>query len=223
MNASSTTAERRQPLSVAVLISGRGSNFRALHQAADRIGIRIPVVISNRPDAEGLKYAQTAGVPACCIDRRKYSRSAFDQALQAKLDSLQPELLVLAGFMHILGDAFVADWSARMINIHPSLLPKYPGLNTHRNVLANGDSEHGASVHFVTAKLDGGPVISQCRIPVMPEDSPQSLARRLLPEEHRLLVRTVELFAGRRVELRDNLICLDERLLNDALQLDQDL
>jgi len=170
---------------LAVLISGRGRNLQALIEA-HRDG-RIPAgfagVISNRADAAGLERAREAGIPAVLVPHRDYSvRAEFDAALAQALRRLQPDIVALAGFMRILGDEFVHEFEGRMLNIHPSLLPKYPGLDTHRRALQAGDAEHGATVHFVTPALDGGPRVIQGRFRVRPEDDAETLAHRTLEE-----------------------------------------
>jgi phosphoribosylglycinamide formyltransferase-1 len=179
--------------SLVVLCSGRGSNLQALIDAAERAELpaEIVAVCSDKPDCPALERARQAGIATCALRQRDFSdRAAFDRALIAEVARFQPDLIVLAGYMRIIDPAVVAPWSARMINIHPSLLPKYPGLHTHARAIAAGDAEHGSSVHFVTAELDGGPVIAQASLPILPDDTPASLAARLLPLEHRLLVAT---------------------------------
>lgn len=189
---------------VAVLASGRGSNLHALleaEQGAQLGSARIVVVGSDRPDAMALRVAANAGVAAFALRTRDYaSRPAFDQALFQRLDQYRPDLIVLAGYMRVISGDALLPWQGRVINIHPSLLPKYPGLETHRRAIEAGDAEHGASVHWVTAELDGGPVIAQVRLPIVAGDTPDLLAARLLPLEHELMVRCVRelsLAAGR--------------------------
>jgi len=209
-----------------VLISGRGSNFAALAQACadDRVPGQVAAVISDRPDAEGLVQAESLGIDSILIDRTRHaSRSEFETSLAAAIDGLRPRYIVLAGFMRILSGDLVSHFAGRMINIHPSLLPSYRGLNTHRRVLEAGDSEHGASVHFVTPALDGGPVISRVTMPVEPEDTPDRLAERLLPLEHRLLPATMALLLTQTVECRDEIIFLDDQPLARPLCLGHDL
>ncbi|WP_295454092.1 phosphoribosylglycinamide formyltransferase [uncultured Thiodictyon sp.] len=189
-------------LPVVVLISGGGSNLGALIAEQSRWPYRIVAVISNQPGARGLERARAAGIPAQVLDHRAYpDRAAYDLALAAAIDRHDPGLVALAGFMRILTPAFVARYPGRLLNIHPSLLPKYPGLHTHRRALEAGERAHGASVHFVTAQLDGGPVIMQARLPVLPGDSPETLAARVLVQEHRLYPRTVGWFAQGRLRL----------------------
>ena len=176
---------------LAILISGRGSNMRAIARACAerRLDARIVGVVADRPDAPGLATAAGLGLPTEVVERRAFAdRKAFDRALAARLSALAPDRVVLAGFMQILGAELVDAWEGRMLNIHPSLLPKYPGLDTHARALAAGDSEHGASVHLVTAELDAGPVLAQARVPVRRDDTAETLAARVLAEEHRLYV-----------------------------------
>lgn len=200
-----------EPLRVAVLLSGRGSNLGALIKASQRdLPIALVGAFSNKADAPGLGLAAAAGIPTQVFEPRLYpDRAEFEQALFAAVAASGAELLVLAGFMRVLGAASVEQWRGRLINIHPSLLPKYQGLHTHERAIQAGDSEHGASVHFVTPVLDGGPVLMQVRVPIEPGDTGDSLAARLLPEEHRLLVAAVRLFAQRRVRLDDGRIFVD--------------
>ncbi|HVH35648.1 MAG TPA: phosphoribosylglycinamide formyltransferase, partial [Tahibacter sp.] len=183
------------PLRVAVLVSGRGSNLQALI-AAQRSGalpIDIVVVASNKPAAEGLRHAQDAGIATVALDAAgRRDRAAYDAELFARIAAFTPDLIVLAGFMRVLDAAVLAPWAGRIINIHPSLLPKYPGLHTHQRALEAGDAMHGASVHFVTAELDGGPVLACSEIAVESGDDADALAARLLPREHALLCRCVQ-------------------------------
>jgi formyltetrahydrofolate-dependent phosphoribosylglycinamide formyltransferase len=174
---------------VAVLISGRGSNLQALldNQGADA-GYEIVVVGSNVPDAYGLERARAAGVEALAIDHKNYKkdREAFERALDADLRKRGVEIVALAGFMRVLTPFFVRAWSGRMINIHPSLLPKYPGLHTHQRAIEAGDAEAGCTVHLVTEGVDEGPLLGQARVPILPGDTPDALAARILVEEHKL-------------------------------------
>ena len=192
----------RAPLGVVMLISGRGSNLQAIIQCvqAGRLPIEIRAVISNRPAVAGLQLAAAAGIPTEVIDHTRFTeRAAFDQQLQTCIDGYQPDLVVLAGFMRILTAAFVEHYRGRMLNIHPSLLPAFPGLDTHRRALDAGVTEHGASVHFVTAATDGGPVIAQARVPVRADDTPDSLAARVLEREHHLFPLVILWYAQGRV------------------------
>lgn len=186
------------PLRLAVLASGRGSNLAALlaAQAAGRLPIETVLVASDRPACQALDVARAAGIPVAALRPRDHrDRAAFDRALFERVAAAAPDLVVLAGFMRILDGDVVTAMPWPMINIHPSLLPRYPGLDTHARVLAAGDAEHGASVHLVTADLDAGPVLAQVRMPVRADDTPERLAARLLPLEHALLVAVVGLFA----------------------------
>ena len=191
-------------LPVVVLISGRGSNLKAILDAVthDSLPIAIRAVISNRPQAPGLQFAQAAGVPTVTLDHRSFpTREAFDTALAQTIDRYDPRLVVLAGFMRILGRDFIARYRGRLINIHPSLLPLFPGLDTHARAIAAGAKEHGATVHFVTDEVDGGPIIAQARVPVRPDDTPTTLAARVLEQEHRLLPQALRDFALGRLAL----------------------
>jgi phosphoribosylglycinamide formyltransferase-1 len=182
---------------IVILISGRGSNMEAIVRAqqAEAWPARIAAVISNKPDAKGLAFAQAHGIPTAVVPNKEFpTREAFDAALQATIDRFEPDLVVLAGFMRILTAPFVEHYAGRMLNIHPSLLPLFPGLHTHRQALDAGVAEHGATVHFVTAELDHGPAVIQARIPVLPGDTEDSLAERLLAEEHVIYPKAVRLF-----------------------------
>lgn len=181
---------------VAVLISGRGSNLQCLIDACAEpdYPARIVAVISNRPDAYGLERAREAGIAAIGIDHKAYdSRESFEAALDAALREAGAEFVCLAGFMRILNESFVNRWEGRMINIHPSLLPKYKGIDTHRRAIEAGDTEHGCTVHWVTPGMDEGPVIAQARVPVLAGDTPETLAARVLVEEHRLYPQALKL------------------------------
>lgn len=214
----SSSAER---LKVAVLLSGRGSNLGALIAAAGGdLAIDIVGAYSDRPDAPGLALATAAGITTAVYVPKDYAdKGSFEAALFAAVAASGAGLVVLAGFMRVLSAASVDAWRGRLINIHPSLLPKYQGLHTHARALAAGDREHGASVHFVTPVLDGGPILMQTRLPILPEDSADSLAARLLPQEHRLLTASVRLFAERRVRLTEDHIEVDGVALAEPLTL----
>ncbi|HVH35646.1 MAG TPA: phosphoribosylglycinamide formyltransferase [Tahibacter sp.] len=209
------------PLRVAVLVSGRGSNLQALI-AAQRSGalpIDIVVVASNKPAAEGLRHAQDAGIATVALDATgRRDRAAYDAELFAHIAAFTPDLIVLAGFMRVLDAAVLAPWTGRIINIHPSLLPKYPGLHTHQRALDAGDALHGASVHFVTAELDGGPVLACSEITVETGDDADALAARLLPREHALLCRCVQWIAEGRVAWQDDRLQFDGAPLTDVLR-----
>lgn len=210
-----------EKLPVVVLISGGGSNLQALIDAAKKgAAYRIVGVISNKADAHGLVRAEQAGIATAILDHRDFAdRDSFDTALAALIDTFQPGLIVLAGFMRILTPDFVRHYAGRMLNIHPSLLPKYQGLNTHARALEAGDTEHGCSVHFVTEELDGGPVIAQARVAVLPGDAPQDLADRLLLQEHRLYPAVVQWFATRRLRWQDAGPLFDDQPLTTPQQL----
>jgi phosphoribosylglycinamide formyltransferase 1 len=172
---------------IVILISGRGSNMQAIVErcAAEGWPARVAAVIANRPDAAGLVFAQSHGIATAVVDHRAFaSRDAFDAALAEAIDAHQPELLVLAGFMRILGDGFVRRYEGRMLNIHPSLLPAFPGLHTHRRAIDAGCKLAGATVHFVTTELDHGPIVVQAVVPVLPGDDEDALAARVLAREH---------------------------------------
>ena len=189
---------------IVILISGRGSNMEAIVrvQRAEAWPARIAAVISNKPDAKGLAFAQAHGISTAVVPNKEFpTREAFDAALQATIDRFEPDLVVLAGFMRILTAPFVEHYAGRMLNIHPSLLPLFPGLHTHRQALDAGVEEHGATVHFVTAELDHGPAVIQARIPVLPGDTEDSLAERLLAEEHVIYPQAVRLFIEDRLSI----------------------
>jgi phosphoribosylglycinamide formyltransferase 1 len=188
--------------SVVILISGRGSNMRSIIEAG--VPARIRAVISNRPDAAGLEYAREHGIPTAVVDHTAFAdRAAFDAALSAEIDRHAPDLVVLAGFMRILTPAFVDRYRARMINVHPSLLPAFTGLHTHRRAIEAGCKVAGVTVHFVTGELDGGPIIAQAAVPVLPDDSEATLAARVLAQEHVLYPDVVRWFVTGRLSLRD--------------------
>lgn len=201
---------------VVVLISGTGSNLQAIIDAASSgdAATDIVAVGSNRPQAAGLERAQRAGIATFALDHRTFpDRETFDQELAAHIDPYRPDLLVLAGFMRILSPGFVRRYRGRLLNIHPSLLPKYPGLQTHQRAIEAGDTEAGATVHFVTEELDGGPPVIQGRVVILPGDTPDRLAARVLEVEHRIYPRAVRWFASGRLALRDNRATLDGRTL----------
>ena len=196
---------------ITVLVSGRGSNLAALLAAMREgaLGGGITRVIANNPDATGVAVARTHGVETTVLDHREFaSREAFDSALALAVDGERPDLVVLAGFMRVLGDPFVRRYANRLVNVHPSLLPAYPGLHTHRRALADGARVHGCTVHFVTPEVDAGPIIAQGVVPVLDDDDESSLAARVLAQEHVLLPAAVRWFcegrlviAGRRVRV----------------------
>ena len=190
-------------MSVVVLISGRGSNMRALLDA----GLPVSAVISNRADAEGVAHAAARGVATGVVEHRKHAtREAFDAALAAQIDRFSPRLVVLAGFMRILTPAFVERYQARLLNIHPSLLPAFPGLDTHERALAAGVKVHGCTVHFVTAELDHGPIVIQAAVPVLPGDDAARLSARVLAQEHVVYPRAVRWFLDGRLTLVNGVV-----------------
>ena len=201
---------------VVVLLSGTGSNLQALIDscAIKDSPARIRAVISNRADAYGLQRAKDAGIDTRVLDHTAFEgREAFDAALIEVIDTFNPQLVVLAGFMRILSAGFVRHYQGRLLNIHPSLLPKYKGLHTHQRALQAGDSEHGCSVHFVTEELDGGPLVVQAIIAVESDDSPQSLAQRVHAQEHQIYPLAVRWFAEGRLSLDEQGALLDGQLL----------
>jgi phosphoribosylglycinamide formyltransferase-1 len=207
---------------IAVLVSGRGSNLQALLDAIARgaLPVRIAGVFSDKADALALQRAHAAGVHAEAIDPRAFpNRIAFDEAFFARVDATRPDLIVCAGYMRLISEAAVEAHRGKLINIHPSLLPAFKGLRTHAQALAAGVTEHGASVHFVTPDLDGGPVVAQARVPVRPGDDVEALARRVLEREHPLLVATVGLLAAGRARLDGDQVLLDGAPLHAPLQL----
>src|SRR5258705_78334 len=184
--------------SVVILISGRGSNMEAIVGAG--LPAKVAAVISNRADAAGLKFAAQSGIAVQVVDEREFSsRGAFDAALEAAIERHSPDLLALAGFMRVLGGDFVRHYSGRMVNIHPSLLPSFPGLHTHRRALEEGVKVHGCTVHFVTAELDRGPIVIQAAVPVHADDTEDLLAARVLQQEHRIYPLAVRWLAEDRV------------------------
>ena len=189
---------------ITVLISGRGSNLAALIEAANAgtIDGAVTHVISNRPEAGGLAHAQRNGIATTLVDHRAFAtRDEFDAALADAIDASEPELIVLAGFMRILGAAFVQRYAGRMLNIHPSLLPAYPGTGTHGRALADRATRHGCTVHLVTPDVDGGPIVAQSEVPVLSGDDPTTLAARVLDAEHRLLPQVVGWFCAGRIDV----------------------
>lgn len=208
---------------IVVLISGSGSNLQAFIDTLPADQAEIAAVISNRADAFGLERAARAGIPSAVLDHRNYSdRASYDQALAALIDTYTPDLVILAGFMRILSAGFVQHYEGRLLNIHPSLLPKYTGLHTHQRALAAGDTEHGATVHFVTEELDGGPAVLQSHVPVLADDSPDTLAERVRATEHRLYPLAAMLYASGRLRLKDGQACLDGTpIASCGLRLDQ--
>lgn len=205
---------------IVVLISGNGSNLQAIINAcrANKITGNVVAVLSNKADAYGLERAKIANIPAYFVDPTLYNdRADYDKALIEQIDAYQPDIVVLAGFMRILSPDFVTHYQHKLLNIHPSLLPKYPGLHTHRQVLANKDSFHGVTVHFVTEELDGGPMIIQARTPVLPDDTEQSLQTRIQAEEYRIYPLAIGWLADERLKMENNQAFLDGIALFDNL------
>ncbi len=199
-------------MSVVVLISGRGSNLQAILDA----GIPVSAVISNRSGAGGLEIAARRGIATAVVEHRRFStREAFDAALAQEIDRHAPRLVALAGFMRVLTPGFVAHYAGRLVNIHPSLLPEFPGLDTHARALAAGAKRHGCTVHFVTAALDHGPVIAQASVPVLPGDTAATLAARVLAQEHRIYPRALRWFLDGLLEVEDGKV----RVKGDHAQL----
>ena len=214
------------PLSLVVLISGRGSNLRAILEAieAGELAAVVSAVISTSASAPGLAYAQQRHIDTVALDATDYpERSDYDHALQGLIERFNPDLVVLAGFMRILTPDFVRHFEGRIINIHPSLLPALRGLRTHQRALAAGAQEHGASVHFVTEELDGGPVIAQVRVPVLADDDATTLAARVLREEHRLYPQTLRWLAEGRIRWEDGRLLFDDQPLARPLQLEPEV
>jgi len=211
-----------QQCCVVVLISGNGNNLQALIDASSDSGYTISHVISNNPDAFGLERAKRCGISSTVLNHQDFgTRSEFDSALQQAIDDQSPKLIVLAGFMRILGSEIVKNFSGKMLNIHPSLLPKYPGINTHQRALDAGDHEHGATVHFVTEELDGGPLIAQGRITVNANETAQELAARVLIREQLLYPAVVSWFASGRLYLQQDQVVMDGAILpREGLQID---
>ncbi len=200
------------PAPIVVLISGRGSNLQAIlaETRSGRLPVEVRAVISNTASAPGLDIARAAGVPAEVIDHRTFrERAQFDAALMQAIDRHQPRLVVLAGFMRILGTEFIRHYAGRLINIHPSLLPDFTGLDTHARALAAGVRQHGASVHFVTNDLDGGPVIAQAAVAVRADDTAATLAARVLDQEHRIYPLAIRWFVENRLTIRNGRVLLD--------------
>lgn len=190
--------------SIVLLVSGRGSNMEAIVRAAIP-SVRVAAVISNRPDASGLVFARAHGIATEVVDHKAFAdRATFDAELARVIDAHAPDLVVLAGFMRVLTDAFVRRYEGRLLNIHPSLLPAFPGLHTHRRALEAGVKVHGATVHFVTPELDCGPIVIQAVVPVQAEDDEASLAARVLAQEHRIYPQAVQWFVEGRIVVGDD-------------------
>lgn len=195
---------------IAILISGRGSNMEAILDA--RLNAKVVAVISNNVAAAGLAIAKSRGIETRALDHKKFpTREAFDLELAEVIDAYSPDLVVLAGFMRILSNWFVSHYRGRLMNIHPSLLPAFPGLNTHERALETGVKIHGASVHFVTNQLDHGPIVIQAAVPVLPGDTAETLAERVLEQEHRIYPRAIRWFLAGKLKLKDNRVRVERR------------
>jgi len=221
------TAAAVKPLRLAVLISGRGSNMLAIARACrdGQVAAEIVTVLSDVPGVAGLDAARELGLPAASIDARtfrtegRFDKPAFEAALSAAIDDSRPDLVVLAGFMRVLSPAFTARYSGRLLNIHPSLLPAYKGLHTHERVLEAGDASHGVTVHYVTAELDGGPLLGQARVPVLPGDDAASLSARVQRQEHILFPLVIDWIARGRLRWNDGSPQFDGDALTTPRQL----
>jgi phosphoribosylglycinamide formyltransferase-1 len=201
---------------VVVLLSGRGSNFQAI--VAAQMPIDIVAVISNRPQAAGLAFAREHGLTTVALDHTTYpDRAAFDALLADEIERHQPDLVVLAGYMRILSPAFIARFEGRLLNIHPSLLPMFPGLKTHERALEEGVKIHGCSVHFVTAQLDHGPIVIQAAVPVRGDDTPASLSARVLAQEHRIYPQAIRWFAEGRLRIQQGRVNVLDDLTSQAV------
>ena len=210
----------------AILISGSGTNLQSFidRTAQGSVSVDLCGVFSNRPDAYGLTRASNAGIDTLCIEHDRFdSRERFDREVAEALQAWEPELLVLAGFMRILSPWFVQHYAGRILNIHPALLPRYPGLNTHERVLAAGDTHHGSTVHFVTEELDGGPRIVQGRIRVAPSTDPDDLMQRVQTVEHQIYPTAADWFGSGRLRMQDGATWLDGERLDEPVVLDFDL
>ena len=206
--------------SVVILISGRGSNMEAIVRAG--LPAKVAAVISNRADAPGLKFAAQSGLPVEVVDEREFSlRGAFDAALEAAIERHSPDLVALAGFMRILGGDLVRHYSGRMVNIHPSLLPAFPGLHTHRRALQEGVKLHGCTVHFVTPQVDHGPIIAQAAIPVRAGDTEATLAARVLQQEHRIYPLAIRWFVEGRLAVENGIVRVDGPGARQALLVEE--
>ena len=197
-----------------VLISGSGSNLQSIIDHSAAIDLDIKAVISNHANAYGLKRAERANIPTHVLSHKQFSsREEFDQALSNIIDQYNPEIVILAGFMRILSAEFTHQYSGKMLNIHPSLLPKFQGLNTHQRAIEAKENQHGVSIHFVTEQLDGGPIIAQTSVDVIDTDTTESLAKRILLEEHKLFPKVIHWFTQGRLKLEKNHATLDGKAL----------
>ncbi|GLR69948.1 phosphoribosylglycinamide formyltransferase [Agaribacter marinus] len=202
---------------IVILVSGNGSNAQAIIEACQSNDIRgeVCAIISNRPTAFALQRAKKADIDAITIDHKAYdSRESFDHALQNKIDAYCPDIIVLAGFMRILTPGLVKHYHGKMLNIHPSLLPLYPGLNTHQRAIDNGDIKHGASIHFVTCELDGGPIIAQTEVSISPDDTSESLAKKVAQREWDIYPLVIAWYCSGRLRLEDDSVIFDDEKLS---------
>lgn len=218
-----STEEARIP-SIVVLISGNGTNLQAVIDGVNNEEIqgKVTAVLSNKPDAPGLALAEQAGIETHVVDHKKFEqRELFDAAMIRIIDKYEPDLVVLAGFMRILTDDFVRRYQGKMLNIHPSLLPKYPGVNTYQRAIEAGEKEHGTTVHFVTPELDSGPNIIQAKVPVLSQDTPETLAKRVKEQEHIIYPIAVKWFVEGRLSMVEGKALLDhESIPESGLMLD---
>jgi phosphoribosylglycinamide formyltransferase-1 len=201
---------------IVVLVSGNGTNLQAIIDAchSDITDGKVTAVFSNKADAFALERAEKAGASAIFIDPKAFdTRDAFDQSLMEQIDQFEPTLIILAGYMRILSGEFVRHYMGKMINIHPSLLPKYPGLNTYQRAILAGDEEHGTSVHFVTEQLDGGPVILQAKVPILDDDTIDSLTKKVQAEEHRIYPLVAKWFIEDRIRMENGIAYFDDKEL----------
>ncbi|MGJ8681450.1 phosphoribosylglycinamide formyltransferase [Paraglaciecola sp.] len=210
--------EGKQAKSIVVLVSGNGSNLQAIIDQINlgKIDAKIAAVVANKENAYGLTRAENSGIPAIFIDHNSFdSREEYDQNLMCTIDKYKPDLIVLAGFMRILTTEFVEHYQGRMLNIHPSLLPKYKGLNTHQRAIDAEDSEHGASVHFVTPELDGGPVVLQSKVPIFAQQQTEELAQRVQEQERNMYPLVIAWFCADRLKMANNKAILDDKELSE--------
>jgi phosphoribosylglycinamide formyltransferase-1 len=212
----------QKPVSIVALISGGGTNLQAIIDASVKgdFNGQIKAVISNRADAYGLQRAEAASIPTEVVDHTSHEdRTSFDRELKRCVSRYHPDLIIMAGFMRILTEEFINPFQGRVFNIHPSLLPKYRGLHTHRRALAAGDKKHGCSVHFATNELDGGPIILQASVPVLKDDTPESLAKRVLEKEHIIYPLCIKWFCEGHISMVDGRVIMDGQPLDNPLML----
>lgn len=222
---SAASGSPQQKLPIVILISGRGTNMHAIAQqaASGAVPVEVRAVISDKAEAAGLATAASMNIPTRSLSAREFpDRASYDQELAALVASFEPQLVVLAGFMRILSPGFIAAFADRILNIHPSLLPLYRGLHTHRRALEAGDALHGCSVHFVTEELDGGPLVIQAQVKVRPDDSENTLSARVQQQEHRIYSQAIDWFARGRLQLREQRAWLDGRPLDAPVVISAD-